>query len=221
MDAHRDIAAARSRSYWLLSRLFLEQPDMDLLRELAAVLAAAGEQERGGPADALEASALAALNSQHALTELQVEYTRLLGGASRTSGAPQPYESVAREGRLFGASAEAVAAAYVAAGHQDLVSVTGPPDHVGTELRFLALLCYEEMQAWVAHDQAPAVALLERELSFLEEHVLPWVPALCDAIQTVAAHPFYRAAARLTADACTSDCNEITSLLRSEPSAYI
>lgn len=216
MDARQDIAAARSRSYWFLSRLFLEQPEVELIEELVKVLDAAGEDERGGPAASLHAAARAALASAQVLTDLQVEYTRLLGGASKMSGAPEPYESVAREGRLFGASAEAVSAEYVDAGHQDLVSVTGPPDHVGTELRFLALLCYQEMQAWAARDEPEAMGLLEREMRFLEQHVLAWVPSLCDALGTVTAHRFYVAVVRLTSDACTSDRDEIASLLRAE-----
>lgn len=205
MDARRDIAAARSCSYWLLSRLFLEQPDVELLEELVKLLGAGGE----GAAASLQASARAALASREALTDLQVEYTRLLGGASKMSGAPEPYESVAREGRLFGASAEAVSAEYVDAGHQDLFSVTGPPDHVGTELRFLALLCYQEMEAWSAGDEREAMGLLERELQFLNRHVLAWVLAWCDAIGRIAAHPFYAALARLAAAACLGDRDEI------------
>ena len=213
MDAERDVAAARSRSYWLLSRLFLEQPDVELLEELVNVLGAAGEDERGGASASLHAGARAALASREALTELQVEYTRLLGGASKASGAPEPYESVAREGRLFGVSAEAVSAEYVDAGYQDLVSVTGPPDHAGTELRFLALLCYEEMQAWAADDEPQAMKNLERERRFLDEHVLAWVPAFCDGAKRVARHPFYLALASVAADACIQDGDEIASLL--------
>lgn len=221
MHVQERVAAARSRSYWLLSRLFLEQPDGELLRELTAVLAAAGGEERGGPADALEASALAALASDAALTDLQVEYTRLLGGASKAGGAGQPYESAVRDGRLFGASAEAVASAYADAGHPELASVTGPPDHVGTELRFLALLCYREMQARGRGEQADADGLLEYQLGFLEQHVLAWVPSFCDGLQAATVHPFYVALARLAAHACTGDHDEIASFLRAESVAAL
>jgi len=213
MKSQRASAAGRSQSYWLLSRLFLEQPDIALLSEIAAVLDTANPTERAPEAASLQASVRAALASDQALTDLQVEYTRLLGGASRSSGVPEPYESVAREGRLFGECAEAVAAAYVEAGHADLVSDTGPPDHVGTELRFMALLCYHEMNAWADDDEGEATGLLQRELAFLDDHLLPWVPSLCGALGDLARHSFYLAVASLTASLCEQNRGDIAAFL--------
>ncbi len=203
MSAQHDIAAARSRTYWLLSRLLLEQPDRELLRELVGAADSDEDREQENEVKVLREAAQAALASQSALTDLQVEYTRLLGSASKLGGAPEPYESVAREGRLFGASAEAVAARYADAGHQDLILDTGPPDHLGTELRFLALLCYREMQAWEDGDPDEAKELLDRQRAFLMQHVLAWAPAFCESLDAHAGHPFYAAVARLTAGACT------------------
>ncbi|MEO8653132.1 MAG: molecular chaperone TorD family protein, partial [Ramlibacter sp.] len=207
MDTQREIAARRSQSYWLLSRLFLEQPDQPMLDELAIALRAApaGDIERSVELAALEAAVKKALASPHEITELQVEFTRLLRGVSKVSGATEPYESVAREGRLFGECTEAVAAIYQQAGYQDLVPDAGPPDHMGTELRFMSILCFREMEAWRDGDEAQARDLLERELSFLEQHVLPWIPQLCDGLAELTTHAFYLAVATLTAAACRQD----------------
>jgi TorA maturation chaperone TorD len=215
MDTQRATAGRRSQSYWLLSRLFLEQPDKPMLDELALALRAAGREDKDRLAElaALKAAVDTALASPQGLTDLQVEFTRLLRGVSKSRGAPEPYESMAREGRLCGETTEAVAAVYIEAGYRDLVPDAGPPDHVGTELRFMSLLCFSEMEAWRDSDASEARDLLERELSFLEQHVLPWVPQLCDRLAELTTHAFYLAVATLTAAACRHDGEEVAAFV--------
>lgn len=215
MDLQRATAARRSQSYWLLSRLFLEQPEQPMLEELAKALKAGHGADPTVANDLrlLQEAVEAALASPSARTDLQVEYTRLLSGTSKASGAPEPYESMSVEGRLFGESTEAVSAAYVDAGHPDPAPEAGPPDHIGTEVRFMSILCYHEMEAWREGNESDADELLERELDFLDAHVMLWVPAFCDRLAELTTHSFYLAVAKLTAAACRQDRDEVAAFV--------
>ena len=186
-----------------------------MLDELALALKV-GHGEEPAVANALrllQEAVDAASASPRARTDLQVEYTRLLSGTSKASGAPEPYESMSLEGRLFGECSEAVSAAYVDAGHPDPVPDAGPSDHIGTELRFMSILCFHEMEAWREGDESEANELLERELDFLDAHVMRWVPEFCDRLAELTTHSFYLAVARLTAAACRQDRDEVAAFI--------
>ena len=98
-----------------------------------------------------------------------------------------------------GAATEAVAAAYMEAGYENLVPDAGPPDHIGTELRFMSVLCFREMEAWRDGDESAARNVLERELEFLDEHISQWIPQLCDRLAESTTQAYYLAVATLTA----------------------
>jgi putative dimethyl sulfoxide reductase chaperone len=210
-----DIAQRRSRTYWLLSRLVLEAPSPAFLTELGAAL-------DGAPPDAglplgHETIALSkAVNEAHAEPgapeALDVERTRLLAGLTRTHGAPPPYESVFREDKLPGEATIAVSAAYADAGFEAPVPEAGPADHLGAELRFLALLCHRELEAWRVGERATAAAWVERERAFLDDHVLQWVPQHCERLLALAEAPYHRAMFTLIARACLIDRDDVEEL---------
>lgn len=131
---------------------------------------------------------------ERALCRLEIEFNRLFVGPGRPQ-AP-PYESFYRGnwGLVMGASARDVERKYAEAGlvpapdHGDL------PDHVATELGFMAYLAMqtaerdgEERQLW-----------LKRERFFLQDHLGAWVPLLCERMREASRHPFYAALADLT-----------------------
>jgi TorA maturation chaperone TorD len=120
---------------------------------------------------------------------------------------------VFREDKLPGESTIAVSAAYAEAGFDPPVPEVGPADHLGAELRFLALACYQEMEAWQAGDRAAAAGWVERERAFLDEHVLQWVPEHCERLAQIAETPFYRAVVSLIGRACLVDREDVTLLL--------
>lgn len=207
------IAALRAQTYFLFSRLIHERPTVDSLDELAALPPPAPEEGAlaANLAD-LRLAAAGAARDPARVTALAVEFTRLLGGLSQRSGAP-PIESVTREGRLLGDATAAVSAVYTDAGLPEPLPEAGPPDHLASELRFLALCCYEEAEAWKRADEATALAWLERERAFLDDHVLAWVPAYCADIAKRAQEAYYVAAARLIAQACALDREDVIEIL--------
>jgi len=210
-----DVCARRSNTYWLLSRFVLEPPTAAFLSALATALDAAPvgpDAPLGDETAALCRAVREALGDESARDALLVEHTRLFGGLSKTYGAPPPYESVAREGKLLGECTIAVSAAYSAAGFDAPVPEAGPADHLGAELRFLALLCHRESEARQAGCEGEASAWLERERSFLDDHVLKWVPQHCERMLTLAQTPFHLAMIRLISGACMLDRQDVTEL---------
>ena len=210
-----DIAQRRSHTYWLLSRLVLEAPSAAFLAELRGALDRAPPDAAlplGPETIALSDAVSAALADPCTPAPLDVERTRLLAGLSRTHGAPPPYESVFREDKLPGESTVAVSAAYAEAGFEPLVPEAGPADHLGAELRFLALLCQCELAAWRGGERAAAAAWVERERAFLDDHVLQWVPQHCERLLALAEAPYHRAMLTLIARACLVDRDDVEEL---------
>ncbi len=152
----------------------------------------------------LQSSLLSTEASQLA-TRLGLEYTRLLRGIKQSYGPPPPYESLYRENRLMGEATLAVLRHYQQAGYGMLEENVGPQDHLGTELKFMALRCHDEATAWQQAKTTEAMKIRAAQLSFLEHHLLAWVPDYCDRLQQEAQVSFYGAVARLTAKLLTED----------------
>ena len=176
MDLHRKIAARRSKSYWLLSRFFLEEADPAMLVELSCALQAAQAEGCGDAAEflALQAAVKTVLDSPQEMIDLQAELARLL---------------------------------------RDLVPQAASPDHLGSELRVMSILCFSQMQAWRSGDELEARNVLQRELGFLDDHLLPWIPALCSRIAQLTTHPFCLALAAATALGCRRDRDDVDSFI--------
>jgi TorA maturation chaperone TorD len=207
-------AARRAQNYFLLSRLIHEPPGAGLLEEISAFPVIAGEDAAlAADLTALRRVAAESSRDPEGVTALAVEFTRVLGGLSERGGAP-PIESVARESRLLGDAAAAVAVAYADAGFPEPLTDAGPPDHLATELRFLALCAYEEAEAWKRGDRAAALAWLDRESAFLNNHLGAWVPDYCRQLAQRAAESYYAIVARLIARACAMDREDLTAILR-------
>jgi TorA maturation chaperone TorD len=122
---------------------------------------------------------------------LAAAYDRVFGVPDRRDGAAQPHES-----RYRGATAEAaVRRFYLDAGLAKFDAAV-PADHLGTELRFMALLCHGESAAWRAGRLEEARAALKTERGFLDRHLLTWAPACLDRLEGEARHDFYRTLAQ-------------------------
>lgn len=66
------------------------------------------------------------------------------------------------------------------------------PDHLGMELRCLAHLCRLEAVAWRSGTPDEALAAVERERSFLADHLSRWAPMALNAALTCARADIYR-----------------------------
>lgn len=209
------IAEDRSRIYWLLSRFFLDAPDLHSL----------GDPGSGDDISTAEDELTDALRQLRAgmsgtpAAELRAEHLRLFGGVREGFGPPPPYESLYREGRLLGESTESVVAHYRRNGLSLADEEAGPEDHLGLELKYLALLCYRESQLWRDGDAAGGRQALASQRAFLTNHLLAWVPAYCNNLQDATAYPYFRAVAKLTTKSIDRDAQLVDELLNELPHA--
>lgn len=221
-DDPAQLAARRSSTWWLLSRLVTEAPELPWLDELEAVLAAV-DPDPATPLASESAALLAALRCARAqedgLTVLAVDRTRLLAGILQNEAIPAPYETVALGDVMNTARVLDVIDAYTEAGFEDLSPELGPPDSLGTELRFMALLCYREMESRQGDDPGLAPMWLKRQQRFMDEHLMCWVPAHCDRLAAQAATPFYAAVATLLSHACLLDREDLDELMEWTPAS--
>ena len=163
-------AGQRSQGYWLLSKLFLERPDGTSLTELDNALADLAE----GDSPLLPAIKRLRLAVGDVLDDPQtllIEMTRHLLAVTKESGNPLPFESHVRENRLPGDATEQMQILLRESGYDEVVPKAGPPDHLGAELRFMALLCHDERDAWLVNDAQAAVNCLHLQRHMLQTHL--------------------------------------------------
>jgi putative dimethyl sulfoxide reductase chaperone len=188
-------AAMQSAFYWLLADLFLNCPDAALVERLRGDLD--GVEEEGAVAVALKALA-AALPGEDGIEALAVEYTRLFGAIRPDYGPPPPYESMHRKG-AEDRHARDIEEFYITAGLATFEPAT-PPDHIGVELRFMALLCHEEAECLRSGDVRAVEQARATQAAFLDNHLLVWARDYLDMIRAQARMPFYRELATITSD---------------------
>ena len=213
------VAQRRSQAYWLLARCFAEVPSASFFDELQHSLASdaatvAVDEPLAAESAALVTALLGVAKDEGAVQDLAMEFTRLFSGISKSYGGPPPFESIAREGAWGGDTVAAVVQAYADAGISPPLPEGAPPDHLGAELRFLALACYHEAQAWSGAERELALEWLDREQDFLDQHILPWVPGYCSALAALAHKPLYQALLALTPLACQNDRQDIDAILK-------
>ena len=139
------------------------------------------------------------------LDALARDYTRLFGGLLPGYGLEPPFESVWRgERRVMGEATQEVMAAYAEAGGQLTEAAGLPPDHVGLELSFLAYLMQSRDEALEQGDAEAAQKAAAAEEAFLADHVLQWVPDLCQAVEAADPEGFYGTLAALLYDYLTA-----------------
>jgi TorA maturation chaperone TorD len=176
--------------YRLLSALYR----YPLTGEKLAALAAVNLADDSPLAQALgELQATVDGADDAALERLNVEMTRLLEGPGVTPAVP--YASYYLNGKqLMGPAAQAARRAYLEWGVEPEQGGI-PPDHIALELGFLSFLAEQALEEDRREDA------LRASLAFLREHVEPWLPSFCAALETSANEPFFRALAAFTRQA--------------------
>ena len=196
-------AGSRCQGYWLLSRLFLEPPTPALLADMQSALASAEGESAALQADlAFTREAVAAASAD--LEGAAVEYTRRLVTVAKDSGEALPFEAHFLEGRSPGEATERLVRRMGAWGYRSELVESTPPDHLGAELRLMALLCNDEREAWLG-DQAFAVVILAQQRELLSAHLAKWAPEYCRALAGRAEHSYVQAIARITASSLEAD----------------
>ncbi len=187
-------AQARSGLYGFLASVYQHEVTAETLArmrepEFRAALEAAG---------ASIADEALGRNQDELLEELAVEYTRLFIGPGRHVS---PHASVhlgGDGGSLLGESTAAVKRFIESSGFEFRPRYRGPPDHIGVEPELMERLARAEARAWREGDGEAVARCLEVQQTFLEQHVLTWLPGFCEKVAAAASLAFYREMAELT-----------------------
>jgi TorA maturation chaperone TorD len=101
-----------------------------------------------------------------------------------------PYGSWWLEGTLEGQSTQQVQACYLREGLR-IEDRTGPADYLPTEFEFLSFLLHHQRAARITDSPELERQSRERELEFIQTHLLPWVPQFCQAGHAATDDPFW------------------------------
>jgi TorA maturation chaperone TorD len=190
-----DMLETRLILYRLLAALYR----YPLCEETLEALRSLSWEQDDAVAEALRQvqSALDMPLNEAALERLNVEMTRLMEGPGVTPAVP--YASYYLHGQqLMGPSAQAARRFYLEWGVAPEQG-TIPPDHIALELGFLSFLAEQTLEDDKRQDA------LRASLVFLREHLLPWLPQFCAALETSAREPFFGALSRLTRQVVAAD----------------
>jgi len=137
-------------------------------------------------------------NSWIDLEPLKVDFSKLFVGPYQLSAAP--YGSVYLEGerKMMGDSTQDVRNRYREAGLDTAQTFKDAPDHIAAELEFMHYLIFKEIEAFANSDIETAIGFIQTQKSFLEDHLMTWVPQFADRIIEYAENPFYPNLARAT-----------------------
>lgn len=200
LEELRLLAQVRSSKYKLLASMYAKEPpkerivkmlDKEFLSELSRVF------DEPSSLDVLQRFAGTYVDDKESYEELRSEYVRLFVVPSKGYVRPA-YESVYREGLLYQQSTMAVMEMYRREGLEVSEEYKELPDYIGLELGFMHLLIERELKVWEIGSVSEALSCLNTQKDFLEQHLLKWVPDLCDEIVKNTKHEFWEGVARIT-----------------------
>lgn len=133
---------------------------------------------------------------------LSADFTKVFMGIATYEGfSTQPYASlfVGSGGqRLMGSERNAVYKIYRENAVQLSQGIDLPEDHLAFECEFLSILSQRGADALAAGEDEEALALFEQQKSFVEEHVLNWLPRFYALANKMVDTRFYRGLLRVT-----------------------
>ena len=198
-------AAARSNLYGFLAMIFRHEVTAETLARMREPEFRAALEADG----ASIADEVLERDRDELLEDLAVEYTRLFIGPGKHVS---PHASVhlgGEDGALWEVSTAAVKRYIESLGFEFEPGYRDLPDHVGVKLELMKRLVRAEARAWRAGDGEAVVHCLEVQQTFLEQHLLTWLPGFCEKVAASASLAFYREMAELTAAFVGSERKEV------------
>ena len=132
------------------------------------------------------------------LEPLKVDFSKLFAGPYKLFAAP--YGSVYLDGerKIMGDSTLDVKNRYREAGLDTARNFKDAPDHISAELEFMHYLVFKEIEALSKADIETAIDFIQKQKSFLEDHLMAWMPKFADSIIENSENPFYLNLAKAT-----------------------
>jgi TorA maturation chaperone TorD len=147
------------------------------------------------------------------LESIKVDFSKLFVGPYKLSAAP--YGSVYLDGerKMMGDSTLDVRNRYREAGLDTANNFKDAPDHISAELEFMYYLIFKEIEAFANSDIDTAIDFIQKQRSFLENHLMAWVPEFAKSIIESAESPFYPNLAKATTAFLTENHQVVCSVL--------
>ncbi len=212
------LLAARAAAYRILQNIFGNEPNMEGLNSLNSqasrdVLGLVAEGENPSAPSLFLAVERCLQGKEEQLDQLKVSFTRLFVGPGNMEAPPWESLYLSKESSLFQASTLEVRKAYVAQGFIAQSYPNVADDHIGLELDFMARLAEKAAESFSAGDTVVTKEYLIASASFLDQHLLVWIP-LFVAVLTKADHAdFYREAGAVLEELLSVDQRSIQEVL--------
>lgn len=159
-------------------------------------------------------------NAKANLEDTALEYTHLFIGPGRLP--VYPWESVFRseDSILFTQKTLEVRNAYYNAGFRPTLSPHIADDHIALEFGFIATLSHQACVAYEEHNDAAFDAILTHTKTFIDQHMLKWVPSYMHKVIALGQFPVYSAILAAASRFLEIDRNmlEETNTLTQQPS---
>ena len=188
----------RKNLYILLARFFSKEADEEFLKELAGLKLPLDRKENeivGFKAALERLAAYFEYDAGESLEDLAVDYAKTFLGAGQAQGvAAMPYESVYTSSKkiVMQEAWSDICDIYAAKGIEpDCSEDKILEDHISLEMNFMAYLIEEGLE------MTEMLPSLEEQKSFINKHLLNWLPAFCIDVRENADTEFYRMAAEL------------------------
>ena len=132
------------------------------------------------------------------LEALKVDFSKLFVGPYNLSAAPYGSVYLESDRKMMGNSTQDVRKRYREAGLDTAKTFKDAPDHISAELEFMYYLIFKEVEAFASSDIETAIGFIEKQKSFLEDHLIAWVPEFASSIIENAKNSFYTNLAHAT-----------------------
>lgn len=194
-------ADVRPLAYRWLSGLLADAPKPETLAEFATptgqtlLNAVAAEPALAPVAEAVRMIAADPQERHTRAMDLAAAYARLFLGAAGPAS-PAPYESfyASERGTLFQEPAGAMADLLRELDMSVVADMKEPPDHVAIQLSAMAELAERLLQAGAEGAAAAETAMNQRQIGFLDSHLLNWLPSYAEHCKNFDADGFYATA---------------------------
>ncbi len=212
-----ELMTSRAQTYGMLARLFRVEVDKDTLDELMGLRfpRSTGNEKVDDGYHKIYAYLKTAWDDS--ITELAIDYVRVfIGHGVNGYSAAYPYESVyTSERRLMMQEARAEVLQVFRENHLKRGKWTESEDHIALELEFMQRMSLRTAEFLDAGDDDAAIENLKTQKSFVNDHLLNWLPLLTADMLAYAKTSFYQGLAQLTLGFVEEDAKILEELLDS------
>jgi TorA maturation chaperone TorD len=138
------------------------------------------------------------IESDQNFEALKVDFARLFVGPYKLLAAPYGSVYLDSQRTMMGDSTLDVRNRYREAGLNTAANFNEAPDHIAAELEFMYYLVFKEIEAFSNSDTATAIGYIRKQRSFLDDHLMSWVPKFAGNIIKHAETSFYQNLAKAT-----------------------